>query len=106
MLNLSRGDHGSTTGSPIDASFRLCLADRHMKIKLLAAISGELRGRAIWNQFLRRNWQIHQETTSLFLKRVGELERAEDYLRCFPYPPLSTEAPIQEFYTFYEIEER
>lgn len=69
-------------------------------------IWGQLRGRAIWNQFLRRNWQVHEETTSLFLKRVGALERAEDYLRCFPYPPLFTEAPIQEFYTFYAIEER
>ena len=63
-------------------------------------IWGQLPGRAIWGQFLRRNWQIHQETMDLFLQRVSQLERAEDYLHCFPYQVLKTEASIQDFYTF------
>jgi hypothetical protein len=67
------------------------------------SIWGQLPGRAIWGQFLRRNWQVHQETMDLFLQRVSQLERAEDYLQCFPYQVLRTEAPIQDFYTFYKI---
>jgi hypothetical protein len=62
-----------------------------------------LYGRAIWNQFLRRGWSIHQETMSLFLQRVSQLERVEEYPHCFPYPVLLTEAPIHLFYTFYAL---
>jgi hypothetical protein len=59
-----------------------------------------LTGRAIWSQFLRRGC-IHQETMSLFLQHVSQLERIEDYPQCFPYPLLLTDAPIQLFYEFY-----
>lgn len=62
-----------------------------------------LFGRALWSQFLRRGWSIHQETMSLFLQRVGQLERVEDYPDCFPYPVLLVEAPIQLFYEFYAV---
>jgi hypothetical protein len=62
-----------------------------------------LYGRALWNQFLRRGWSIHQETVSLFLQQVGQLERVEDYPHCFPYPVLLTEAPIHLFYEFFSI---
>jgi hypothetical protein len=60
-----------------------------------------LAGRAIWSQFLRRGWSIHEETVSLFLQRVSQLERVEDYPQCFPYPVLLTNAPITIFYEFY-----
>jgi hypothetical protein len=62
-----------------------------------------LYGRAIWGQFLRRGWMTHEETISLFLQRVGQLERVEDYPQCFPYPVLQTEAPIHLFYEFYGV---
>lgn len=62
-----------------------------------------LIGRNIWGQFLRRNGQVHRETMELFLQRVSQLERTEDYPQCFPYPSLHTQAPIQAFYTFYGI---
>jgi hypothetical protein len=62
-----------------------------------------LYGRAIWGQFLRRGWSIHQETMSLFLRRVSRLERVEGYPQCFPYPVLLTEAPIHLFYEFYAV---
>jgi hypothetical protein len=62
-----------------------------------------LYGRAIWGQFLRRGWSIHQETMSLFLQRVSQLERVEDYPHCFPYPVLLTQAPIHLFYEFYAL---
>jgi len=62
-----------------------------------------LQGRAVWGQFLRRGWSIHEETMSLFLQRVQQLERAEDYSQCFPYPVLVTKAPIQQFYEFYGV---
>lgn len=62
-----------------------------------------LHGRAIWGQFLRRGWSIHQETMSLFLQRVDQLERVEDYPQCFPYPVLLTEVPIHLFYEFYAV---
>lgn len=60
-----------------------------------------LYGRALWSQFLRRGWSIHQETMSLFIQRVARLERVEDYPACFPYHVLLTEASIQQFYDFY-----
>ncbi len=63
-----------------------------------------LAGRAIWGQFLRRGWSVHQETVSLFLQRVSQLERVEDYPQCFPYPVLQTEAPIHLFYAFYAVD--
>jgi hypothetical protein len=62
-----------------------------------------LNGRNIWGQFLRWGWSVHEETMALFLQRVSQLERVEDYPQCFPYAVLSTEAPIELFYTFYGI---
>jgi hypothetical protein len=62
-----------------------------------------LYGRALWNQFLRRGWSVHQETMAAFLERVNQLERVDDYPRCFPYPVLLTVAPIHLFYEFYGI---
>jgi hypothetical protein len=62
-----------------------------------------LAARAIWGQFLRRGWSIHQETMSLFLQRVSQLERVEDYPQCFPYLVLKAEAPIRLFYEFYAL---
>ncbi len=62
-----------------------------------------LPARAIWGQFLRRVWSIHQETMSLFLQRVSQLQRVEDYPQCFPYLVLQTEAPIHLFYKFYAL---
>lgn len=60
-----------------------------------------LSGRNIWGQFLRRDGSVHQERKSLFLGRVSQLQRIEDYPECFPYPNVLTEAPIQLFYEFY-----
>lgn len=60
-----------------------------------------LTGRNVWGQFLRRHGSVHQETLSLFLGRVNQLKRIEDYPQCFPYPNVRTEAPIQLFYEFY-----
>jgi hypothetical protein len=62
-----------------------------------------LSGRNIWGQFLRRNGSVHQKTLSLFLARVSQLKRIEDYPQCFPYPNVLTEAPIQLFYEFYAV---
>ncbi len=62
-----------------------------------------LTGRNIWTQFLRRGWRVHEETMAVFLERVAQLERVEDYAQCFPYPVLQTLAPIQLFYDFYQI---
>jgi hypothetical protein len=62
-----------------------------------------LTGRNVWGQFLQRNGSIHQERMSLFLERVGQLKRAEDYPQCLPYSNVRTEAPIQLFYDFYAI---
>jgi hypothetical protein len=63
-----------------------------------------LYGRAIWGQFLRRGWSVHQETMSLFLQRVSQLERVEEYPQCFPYPVLLTNAPIHLFYELYAVD--
>jgi hypothetical protein len=62
-----------------------------------------LAGRNIWGQFLRRRASVHQETMSLFLERVSQLKRAEDYSQCFPYPNVRTEALINQFYEFYGV---
>jgi hypothetical protein len=59
-----------------------------------------LSGRNVWGQFLRRDGGIHQETLSLFLGRVSQLKRIEDYPQCFPYPNVRTQAPIHLFYEF------
>lgn len=60
-------------------------------------------GRAIWGQFLRRDWQVNEETMSLFLQRVGQLRDIEPCGQCFPYATLKTEYPISAFYEFYAI---
>ena len=39
-----------------------------------------------------------------FLQQVKQLEDAEQYIQCFPYLIMNTEAPIEEFYAFYGIE--
>ena len=62
-----------------------------------------LSGRAIWGQFLRRGWKIHEETMAVFLQRVGQLERVEEYGGCFPYAVLLTVAPVELFYEFYGL---
>lgn len=60
-------------------------------------------GRALWGQFLRGDWQVNEETTSLFLQHVGRLEEVERCVQCFPYPVLKTAYPILAFYAFYGI---
>jgi hypothetical protein len=40
---------------------------------------------------------------AVFLQRVGQLERAENYGECFPYAVLQTKAPVELFYEFYEL---
>ncbi len=64
-----------------------------------------LTGRNVWGQFLRRNGGVHQETISLFLERVSQMKRMENYPQCFPYPNVRTEAPLQLFYDFYRSEQ-
>ena len=62
-----------------------------------------LTGRNVWGQFLQRNGGVHQERMSLFLERVSQLKKAENYPQCFPYPNVRTETPIQLFFEFYAI---
>ena len=62
-----------------------------------------LPGRAIWGQFLRRDWQVNEETLSLFLQCVEQLEDTERCMHCFPYSVLQAESPISAFYAFYGI---
>ncbi len=40
---------------------------------------------------------------SLFLGRVNQLKRVEDYPQCFPYANVKTKTAIQLFYEFYAI---
>ncbi len=85
----------------------------HLKRRLFPQPFGEsariqavpaLYGHAPWNQFLRRGWSVHQETMSLFLQRVDQLEQVDSHLQCFPYQVLLTTAPIRLFYEFYGID--
>ncbi len=64
-----------------------------------------LAGRNVWGQFLRRHGGVHQETRSLFLERLSQLQRVEDHPQCFPYPNVRTEAPLPLFYAFYAIDQ-
>lgn len=64
-----------------------------------------LPGRAIWGQFLRRDWQVNEQTLSVFLQRVGQLEDVERCVHCFPYSVLQTASPIAAFYAFYAFYE-
>jgi len=63
----------------------------------------QLLGRSLWGQFLRHNNQMNERTTALFLERVSQLGAAEEYVQCFPYQVMLTEAAIERFYEFYGV---
>lgn len=62
-----------------------------------------LIGRGLWGQFLRHDKQLNDVLAAQFLQQVGQLQDAEQYIQCFPYLLMTTQAPIDVFYTFYGI---
>jgi hypothetical protein len=57
----------------------------------------------LWGQFLDRNWQIKEDLAGRFLDCLGRARDLEAAKRCFPYPVLRLECPVQPFYDFYGI---
>jgi hypothetical protein len=57
----------------------------------------------LWGQFLDRHGEIRKSTTSQFLERLERQSSGDGLDECFPFPVLSVEASVTEFYDFYGI---
>ena len=62
-----------------------------------------LIGRGLWGQFLLHDGRLNDALAARFLQQVSQLQDTEQYVQCFPYLLLLTEAPIKQFYEFYGI---
>lgn len=57
----------------------------------------------LWGQFLDRHGRIRPEITREFLERLERRSSVDAIDRCFPFPVLSVEAPVLDFYDFYGV---
>lgn len=60
------------------------------------------RSNSVWGQFLDRSGRVREEMAQGFLKRVLEAQPTE-IAGCLPYPVLTTQVDIKEFYRFFGI---
>jgi hypothetical protein len=59
--------------------------------------------RGLWGQFLRFDLAPNDILMETFLERVKRLHMEKDMASCFPYQSLITLAPLNDFYSFYEL---
>ena len=66
-------------------------------------LSRRTQGMHYWGQFIDRNGQIKPELAQKLLENLKSVDE-EHVGDSFPFPPLLTEAPLEDFYKFYGIE--
>ena len=57
----------------------------------------------LWGQFLDRHGEVKANMTRPFLERLECQSSLDGVGECFPFPVLSVEASVREFYDFYGI---
>jgi len=60
----------------------------------------------LWGQFVDRHGQIRPAMRRPFLERLERQSSLEALERCFPFPVLTVEAPVEAFYDFYGLRAR
>lgn len=63
------------------------------------------QGGGYWGQFVDNNGRVHAKRAAEFMRRMHarEIMRPETFMDAFPVQPTYLEAPIKDFYDFYEI---
>jgi hypothetical protein len=61
------------------------------------------RGMSLWGQFLNHRGELKQTAADGFLDNLDRLSSFDEVDRCFPFQVLTTEAPVQQFYSFYKL---
>ncbi len=56
----------------------------------------------LWGQFLDRGGEVKESMTRQFLERLERQSSLDSLSQCFPFQVLRLEAPVSEFYDFYE----
>jgi len=57
----------------------------------------------LWGQFVNRHEDVRESMARQFRERVGRQSSLEGLGQRFPFPVLSVEAPVREFYEFHEV---
>jgi hypothetical protein len=65
-------------------------------------IGHRFRHMSLWGQFLDRHGEIKERMTRPFLECLERQSRVDSLSQCFPFQVLSVEAPVAEFYDFYD----
>ena len=66
-------------------------------------IPARFRGMSLWGQFLNHRGELKRTAAERLLGSVDRQLSSEEVERCFPLQVLTTEAPVQQFYSFYEL---
>jgi hypothetical protein len=61
------------------------------------------RGMSLWGQFLDHRGELKRTAVDRLLESVGRQSSIEEVERCFPLQVLTTEGPVQQFYSFYGL---
>lgn len=64
---------------------------------------GVLEQMVLWFQCYHRDWEVNPTIADQVLARVDQVGSLDDLRHCFPYQRLRTQAPIEDFYRFYQI---
>ena len=66
-------------------------------------LKNRFRSMPLWGQFLDRHGGLKEQMTRPFLARLEHQTCVERLHECFPFQVLTVEAPVQEFYAFYDL---
>jgi hypothetical protein len=67
------------------------------------AVADRFQHMPLWGQFVDRRGAIKAGVARQFLDRLERQSSCDGLDRCFPLQPLSVEAPVQDFYDFYQV---
>lgn len=66
-------------------------------------LHGRFRHMPLWGQFVDRHGDVKETLARPFLERLERQSSVDGLERCFPFPVLSPEAPVRDFYAFYGL---
>jgi len=69
-------------------------------------LPNRFRHMPLWGQFLNRHGEVRESMTREFRDRLRRQSNLKDLDGCFPFQVLSLEAPVAEFYDFFEVRGR
>jgi len=66
-------------------------------------IQHRFRHMPLWGQFVNRHGDVRKHMARQFRERLGRQSRLEHLDDCFPFQVLLLEAPVFDFYDFYDV---